>query len=257
MGVDGGDHLVVGGVAGRQLDAAVVARARHRPAAAAPPPRPQAAAAIPPTPGRAAPRWRSDRAAPSSAASRSWLRSTGTVGDGDMRRLRPRHAAPAGSSRCRPAASSAALRCGGPSARRLEPVPQARSTMSTDGRSASAAIIAPTTSALRARRSYGSRSASHAAENPLMPRPRSRRQSSLAESCQVGRFAAAACARRRQTAPLFRVFDQHPQRVGERLNIVRARPARRRSGGTVSGMAPAVVPITGRPCAIASAKAMP
>ena len=80
----------------------------------------------------------------------------------------------------------------------------------------------------------------------------SARANIFAESCQVGSCRAAARAAMRQMAPLVRIFDQPAQRARERARIVRRNqtPA---PAGTVSGIAPAVVPITGRPWAIASA----
>ena len=60
----------------------------------------------------------------------------------------------------------------------------------------------------------------------------------------------------RQALAMIGVVDQLAQRLGERRDIARRhQPAGR--AGTVSGIAPPVVPMTGRPCAIASAKAMP
>ena len=108
----------------------------------------------------------------------------------------------------------------GISARNVEPVPQARSAIITEGRPASAATAASITERLARATIVGlaqlepGGAEAHASASIAPAR-------SLAESSQVGSAAPAVTRARREPLPLFRILDQHPQRARQRLDVVR------------------------------------
>ena len=108
----------------------------------------------------------------------------------------------------------------GLSARNVEPVPQARSTIVTDGRSASAVdhrvdhrrVARAAIIGLAQCQPGGAEAHASASIAPAK---------SLADSSQVGSASPGGARARREPLPLLRILDQHPQRARQRLHVVR------------------------------------
>ena len=144
----------------------------------------------------------------------------------------------------------------GATARMVEPVPQPRSATRTAGRAGERRPHRVEHGGIARRLVVGLAQRRAIAEKKLM------RRLEHAQEDPRRRIPSGSCAQRRAPRGIGfraarRIGDHVAQRRRKRRRIVRRRPGCRRPAGTVSGMAPARVPTTGRPWAIASANAMP
>ena len=182
---------------------------------------------------------------PSSAAAKLLLRSSGTAFSLTSSPNCPLHATV--SRRGSLSTRSQVCRAGkcGPSARTVEPAPQARSTTLMASSDLNETATASSTIGLRARKSWLSRKASHSAEKPLMRafpawRRRSRRIAARWAASVPPADAASDRRRRRSASAITR------RRASASALTSPGGTSKPACCGTVSGMAPAVVPITGQ-----------